>query len=85
MKTIVFFVLMMPLFLLAQIRTNAVSQHKMLSAKNDNETGWRKINGIHYFPMLAKVDGSYSAEELPEGVLQGSRVGNIVSLYIRYG
>lgn len=84
MKTIVFFVLMMPLFLLAQIRTNAVSQHKMLSAKNDNETGWRKINGIHYFPMLAKVNGSYSAEELPEGVLQGSRAGNIVSLYIRY-
>lgn len=83
MKRIVIVFLVFPLLLSAQIRTDAVTRSKMLSGGNEQNVSWRTINGQDYFPMLAKVNGDYSTGALPEGILQGSRAGNIVSLYIR--
>lgn len=83
MKRIFLIVFLAPLLLSAQIKTDAVSRSKMVSNRSNSDVSWRKINGQEYFPMLAKVDENFSEEQLPEGVLQGSRSGVIVSLYIR--
>jgi len=83
MKWIVFIFCLTPFLLAAQIKTDAVTRCKMISDKNKTENAWRKINNVEYFPMLAKVNSYFSATQLPEGVVQGSRAGNIVSLYIR--
>jgi len=83
MKRIVFVLFLFPLFLSAQIKTDAVSRCKMKSDIQIPDGSWRKINNNEYFPMLAKVRSDFSTAQLPEGVVQGSRSGNIISLYIR--
>ncbi len=83
MKRIVIVLLVLPLLVSAQIRTDAVTRSKMLSDRSEQNVSWRTIKGQDYFPMLAKVNDDYRTEALPEGILQGSRAGNIVSLYIR--
>ena len=83
MKIFVLVLFLIPLLLSAQIKTDAVTRNKMFSGSNDRNVSLRTINGQEYFPMLAKVNDDYSTETLPDGILQGSRAGNIVSLYIR--
>ncbi|HBG70418.1 MAG: hypothetical protein A2W93_09185 [Bacteroidetes bacterium GWF2_43_63] len=83
MKRIVIVFLVLPLLLSAQIKTDAVTRSKMIDDKKGTDVSWRKINGQEYFPMLAKVSSNYSPGLLPEGILQGSLAGNIVSLYVR--
>lgn len=83
MKRFVILLLVLPMLLSAQIKTDAVTRSKMIADNKGADVSWRKINGQQYFPMLAKVSTNYNSALLPDGILQGSKAGNIVSLYIR--
>lgn len=83
MKKLVFVFIAFPIFVSAQIFTNNDIHKKLTIAKNAKNLSSRIIEGEEYYPILAKVNEQYCMDSLPDGILQGSRIGNIVSLYIR--
>lgn len=87
MKNIFFLILVLPLFVFSQTRkealTRQVLQFSAAGVKPDSRIQYRNICGQEYLPMLAWVESNFDDADLPEGIFQGSRSGNVISLYVR--
>ncbi|PLW92512.1 MAG: hypothetical protein C0592_10385 [Marinilabiliales bacterium] len=86
MRTLLFLFAFLPVFVFAQTKIDAAS--KTLFQNSGKTSGgsdvyYRTIKGTEYLPLLALVNDQYSKAALSEGIIEGSRSGNIISLYVR--
>lgn len=83
MRSLLLLFVFVPVIAFAQLKTNSLTRSRMAGLVKAEPNQYRIINGETYVPLLALVNDSYSKSMLPEGVFEGSRAGNIISLYIR--
>lgn len=86
MRTLIFLLTFLPIFAFGQTKMDAASRTLFQNSgksSGGSDIHFRTIKGAEYLPLLALVNDQYSEATLPEGVLEGSRSGNVISLYVR--
>ena len=86
MRILLFLLIFLPIFAFGQTQMDAASRTLFQNSgksSGGSDIHYRTIKGTEYLPLLALVNEQYSKATLPEGVLEGSRSGNVISLYVR--